>query len=423
MIEPGSAIGILGGGQLGRMTALAAAALGYRTHVYSPDPQDPAKQVTSLSTHAAYEDQAALAGFAAAVDVITFEFENVPAETAEFLARLRPVRPDPAVLRTTQDRLREKDFLRSIDVATTAYREVGDPAALARALRDLGTPAVLKSVRFGYDGKGQVKVTSEAGVEALWTEMGGAVGILERFVDFTCEISVIVARSAAGAWATYVPVENQHAHHILDTTIAPARIKPEVAMRAEAIARHIAEKLELIGLLAVEMFVTPDDQVLVNELAPRPHNSGHWSIDACGTSQFEQLVRAICGLPLGSTERHSDAVMKNLIGGDVEKWRDAVAEPLARVHLYGKREARPGRKMGHVTRLSPRRYVLLQQAFRPHRRLHGRARGDAVAIALQHRPLRQVDLQPPRPAEHGEQVTVRRREGLAMEELPPFQVP
>jgi 5-(carboxyamino)imidazole ribonucleotide synthase len=355
MIPPQSTIGILGGGQLGRMTALAAAALGYKSHIFSPDPEDPAKQVCARSTDASYADQAALARFAAAVDVITFEFENVPAETAEFLERLRPVRPNPSVLKITQDRLREKDFLRSIDVATTAYREVGDPLALARALRDIGLPAVLKSVRWGYDGKGQVKITADTPVEACWTEMGGPLGILERFVDFACEISVIVARSASGAWATYVPVENQHVHHILDTTIAPARINPEVGMRAEAIARHIAEKLELIGLLAVEMFVTPDDQLLVNELAPRPHNSGHWTLDACVTSQFEQLVRAICGLPLGSPERHSDAVMKNLIGDDVEKWRDAINDPLAKVHLYGKKKARPGRKMGHVTRLSPHR--------------------------------------------------------------------
>jgi 5-(carboxyamino)imidazole ribonucleotide synthase len=355
MIPPQSTIGILGGGQLGRMTALAAAALGYRSHIYSPDPEDPAKQVSALSSDASYDDRGALARFAESADVITFEFENVPAETAEFLARLRPVRPDPSVLKITQDRLREKDFLRSIDIATTAYREVGDPAALARALRDVGLPAVLKSVRLGYDGKGQVKIASDTAVDAYWAEMGGQIGILERFVDFACEISVIVARSASGGWATYVPVENQHVHHILDTTIAPARINSEVAMRAEAISRHIAEKLDLIGLLAVEMFVTPDDQLLVNELAPRPHNSGHWTLDACATSQFEQLVRAICGLPLGSTERHSDAVMKNLIGDDVERWRDAINEPLAKIHLYGKKKARPGRKMGHVTRLSPHR--------------------------------------------------------------------
>jgi 5-(carboxyamino)imidazole ribonucleotide synthase len=188
-----------------------------------------------------------------------------------------------------------------------------------------------------------------------WRKVGGAVGILEGFVDFTCEVSVIVARGANGAWATYVPVENQHVHHILDTTIAPARIAPEIAMRAEAIARHVADQLDLVGLLAVEMFVTAGGDVLVNEIAPRPHNSGHWTIDACATSQFEQLVRAICGLPLGSPERHADAVMKNLIGADIAKWRDALGDPAARLHLYGKDKARPGRKMGHVTRLLPRR--------------------------------------------------------------------
>ena len=355
MIAPGATIGILGGGQLGQMTALAAASLGYKVHVYCPDPDGPAKLVTPFATTATYEDRAALERFAAAVDVVTFEFENVPAEAADHLARLKPVRPSPAVLKISQDRLREKDFLRSIDVATTDYRDVGDPAALARAVRDLGLPSVLKTVRYCYDGKGQVKIATDGDIEAGWAEMGAPQGILERFVDFDCEISVIVARTPSGACTTYVPVENQHAHHILDTTIAPARIPPAVAMRAEAMARHIAEKIDLVGLLAVEMFVTPADQILVNELAPRPHNSGHWTIDACVTSQFEQLVRAICDLPLGSTERHSDAVMKNLIGADVEKWREALVEPNAKLHLYGKSEARPGRKMGHVTRLSPRR--------------------------------------------------------------------
>jgi 5-(carboxyamino)imidazole ribonucleotide synthase len=355
MIPPGSTIGILGGGQLGRMTALAAAALGYKSHVYCPDPIGPAKHVTALSTTAPYEDRAALARFADAVDVVTFEFENVPADTAEFLAERKPVRPSPAVLRIAQDRLKEKNFLRSIDVATTEYREVTDAAALARAVRDLGLPSVLKSVRYGYDGKGQVKIAGAPDIDACWREMGAPVGILEGFVDFACEISVIVARSGPGLLATYVPVENQHRNHILDTTIVPARVEPEVAMRAEAIARHIAERLDVVGLIAVEMFVRHNDQVLVNELAPRPHNSGHWTLDGAATSQFEQLVRAICGLPLGSPERHSDAVMKNLIGSDVEKWRDVLAEPNAKLHLYGKEKALPGRKMGHVTRLTPRR--------------------------------------------------------------------
>lgn len=355
MIPPGSTIGILGGGQLGRMTALAAAALGYKCHVYCPDPKGPAKYVTAFSTTAAYEDQGALARFADAVDVVTFEFENVPAETAEFLAERKPVRPSPAVLRTSQDRLREKDFLRSIDVATTEYREVTGTASLARAVRDLGLPAVLKSVRYGYDGKGQVKIAGDRDIEACWQEMGAPVGILEGFVDFACEISVIVARGGPGVLATYAPAENQHQNHILDTTIVPARVTSEVTMRAEAIARHIAERLDLVGLIAVEMFVKPDDHVLVNELAPRPHNSGHWTLDGAITSQFEQLVRAICGLPLGSPERHSDAVMKNLIGSDVEKWRDTLTEPNAKLHLYGKDKAHPGRKMGHVTRLTPHR--------------------------------------------------------------------
>ncbi len=355
MIRPGATIGILGGGQLGRMTALAAATLGYKSHVYCPDPSGPAKHVTAFSTTAPYEDRAALAHFADAVDVVTFEFENVPAETAEFLAERKPVRPSPTVLRISQDRLREKDFLRSIDVATTEYREVTSAASLARSVRDLGLPAVLKSVRYGYDGKGQVKIAGDRDIEACWQEMGAPIGILEGFVDFTCEISVIVARSGPGVLATYVPAENQHQNHILDTTIVPARVKPEVSMRAEAIARHIAERLDVMGLIAVEMFVKPNDQVLVNELAPRPHNSGHWTLDGAVTSQFEQLVRAICGLPLGSPERHSDAVMKNLIGADVEKWRDALTEPNAKLHLYGKEKALPGRKMGHVTRLTPRR--------------------------------------------------------------------
>jgi len=355
MIPPGSTIGILGGGQLGRMTALAAASLGYRSHVYCPDPGGPAKHVTAFSTTAPYDDRAALARFADAVDVITFEFENVPTETAEFLAERKPVRPSPAVLGIAQDRLREKDFLRSIEVTTTEYREVTGPPSLARAVRDLGLPAVLKSVRYGYDGKGQVKIEADPDIEACWTEMGGPIGILEGLVDFSCELSVIVARSGPGVLATYAPAENQHQHHILDTTIVPARVKPEVTMRAEAIARHIAERLDVIGLVAVEMFVKPDDQVLVNELAPRPHNSGHWTLDGSITSQFEQLVRAICGLPLGSPERHSDAVMKNLIGSDVERWREALAEPNAKLHLYGKGKALPGRKMGHVTRLAPHR--------------------------------------------------------------------
>jgi 5-(carboxyamino)imidazole ribonucleotide synthase len=310
---------------------------------------------TRFSTTASYANKLALGRFAKAVDVITFEFENVPADTAEFLAERKPVRPGPNALRIAQDRLKEKDFLRSIGVATAPYHAVTGVAELRRALEAVGPRAILKTVRMGYDGKGQTPIRPDTDISAAWRSFDATSGILEGFVEFACEISVIVARSEGGKWATYAAVENQHMHGILDTTIAPARIPSDVAMRAEAIARHIAEKLELIGLLAVEMFVTHHGEVLVNEIAPRPHNSGHWTIDACYTSQFEQLVRAICGLPLGSPAHHSDAVMKNLIGADIAKWRDAINDPLQKIHLYGKDEASPGRKMGHVTKLIPRR--------------------------------------------------------------------
>jgi 5-(carboxyamino)imidazole ribonucleotide synthase len=354
-LVPGATIGILGGGQLGRMTALAAARLGFRCHVFATEAGSPAEQICGAATIAEFSDRGALERFASAVDIATFEFENIPAEAVRWVAAVRPVLPRPEILEIAQDRLREKDFLRSIHVDTAAYREVADPAALLRAMRDFGYPAVLKSVRMGYDGKGQVTLTAETRADEAWRQMGGEIGILESFVDFACELSVIVARGRNGAWATYPPVENQHVGHILDTTIAPARIAAETAMRAEVIARHVAERLDLVGVLAVEMFVTQTGDLLVNEIAPRPHNSGHWTIDACITSQFEQLVRALCGLPLGSVEHHSDAIMKNLIGSDVERWRDALNDPLVKLHLYGKTEIQPGRKMGHVTRLIPHR--------------------------------------------------------------------
>jgi 5-(carboxyamino)imidazole ribonucleotide synthase len=329
---PGATIGILGGGQLGRMTA----------------------QVTPHATVAAYDDRGALERFAAIVDIVTFEFENIPDSTAAFLAERKPTRPAPRVLHIAQQRLREKDFLASIDVPVTRYAPVPSPAALADALREIGAPAILKSAQFGYDGKGQVRLAADADLDAAWRRMGANLGILEAEVDFALEASVIIARGVDGATALYPPVENRHKHHILDETIAPARLAPATVQQAEDIARRIAAALDLVGLLAVEMFITRSGDVLVNELAPRPHNSGHWTIDACITSQFEQFVRAVCGLPLGSTAHHSDAVMKNLIGDDVHLWRDILADPVARLHLYGKSEARPGRKMGHVTRLKPR---------------------------------------------------------------------
>jgi 5-(carboxyamino)imidazole ribonucleotide synthase len=355
VIAPGAMIGILGGGQLGRMTAMAAAELGYRCHIFCPEKDSPAAQVSAKTTVADYTDVAAMTKFAREVDVVTYEFENIPHEPVAAIADVTAVRPSPNVLRIAQDRLKEKDFLNSVGVATARYQEVNDEAGLARAVRDIGRPAVLKTTRLGYDGKGQVAVRAETNLAQAWASMKGQQAILEGFIDFTTEISVIVARSGDGGSANYVTVENLHKNHILDQTIAPARVGADQAMKAEAIARHVAQQLDLIGVLAVEMFVTRDGQVLVNELAPRPHNSGHWTIDACATSQFEQLVRAICGLPLGSPERHSDAVMKNLIGDEVKQWPELVKEPHAKLHLYGKAEARAGRKMGHVTRLQPRR--------------------------------------------------------------------
>jgi 5-(carboxyamino)imidazole ribonucleotide synthase len=354
IIPPGSIIGILGGGQLGRMTAMAAARLGYRVHTFCPDRDAPASHVSWHNTVAGYDNQSALKAFAESVDVVTFEFENIPASTTEFLAALKPTRPEPKVLYLTQERLREKRFLASINVPTTRFLDVARQEALETALKAIGRPAILKSAEFGYDGKGQVRIDGDMDLFEAWVRMGGEVGILEAFVDFSREISVIVARGPDGATAIFQPVENQHKNHILDVTIVPARVSQTVAGRAEAIARHIAQEIGLIGLLAVEMFVTHKDEVLVNELAPRPHNSGHWTIDGCLTSQFEQFVRAVCGLPLGSTERHSDAVMKNLIGEEVNNWRELLNDPTVKLHLYGKTEARPGRKMGHYTRLSPK---------------------------------------------------------------------
>ncbi len=354
VIAPGGTIGILGGGQLGRMTAMAAARLGYRVHSYCPEKDSPAFQVSAASTAAAYDDVAALRRFAESVDVITFEFENVPSSTGELLAAHRPTRPAPNVLHIAQHRLREKTFLADARVPVTRFAEVRSAQDLERAVRDIGLPCVLKTAQFGYDGKGQVTIRQQSDVAAAWTRMGAAIGILEGFVDFSHEVSVIVARGIDRKMVAYTPVENRHRNHILDVTIAPARLPAPIMARAEAIARQVAEALDVVGLLAVEMFVTRSGEVLVNELAPRPHNSGHWTIDACLTSQFEQFVRAVCGLPLGSVDYHSAAEMKNLLGEDVNDWREILADPGARLHLYGKSEPRPGRKMGHVTRLMPR---------------------------------------------------------------------
>ncbi|WP_374368869.1 5-(carboxyamino)imidazole ribonucleotide synthase [Dongia sp.] len=354
MLAPGSVIGILGGGQLGRMSALAAARLGYKVHIFSPEADGPAAQVAWKNTVAAYDDLAALEAFAKSVDVVTFEFENIPAAAAEILAKQKPTRPSPRVLHITQERLREKRFLEKIGVPVTAFREVTTAADLPAAVADIGTPSILKSASFGYDGKGQVRIEAGMDLADAWKKMGGSIAILEGFVDFDCEISVIVARNTNGDVALFEPARNSHKHHILDTSTVPAGITNKVAHAAEAIARNIATEIDLVGLLAVEMFVTKAGGVLVNELAPRPHNSGHWSMDGAITSQFEQHIRAICGLELGNPARHSDTVMTNLIGDEVETWPQLLADPDVKLHLYGKAEARPGRKMGHWNRIKPK---------------------------------------------------------------------
>ncbi|MCP5363993.1 MAG: 5-(carboxyamino)imidazole ribonucleotide synthase [Hyphomicrobiales bacterium] len=357
-LPPGSVIGILGGGQLGRMLALDAARLGYRCHIFSPEPDSPASHVADRATVAEYEDEGALAAFAEAVDVVTYEFENVPFSATSFLAERVRLRPNPDVLGICQNRILEKDFLRRIGAPVCMYSRVTNPVELEKALDKIGRPAVLKSACFGYDGKGQVTIRNDTDIDQAWRlcsiDTGSNLAILEAWVDFIMEISVIVARSSAGEITTYVPAQNIHENHILKRTIVPAPLAPSVNRAAEALASRLADEIALVGILAVEMFVTTDRRLLVNELAPRPHNSGHWTIDACPTSQFEQSVRALCDLPLGETERFADAEMENLLGDEIENWLTILAEPGARLHLYGKERVKSGRKMGHVTRLKTR---------------------------------------------------------------------
>ena len=303
MIAPGGILGIVGGGQLGRMTALAAARLGYRCHIFTPEADSPAEQVADRTTRAPYEDRSALDSFARAVDAITFEFENIPAESVRCLAAIKPTRPGADILAVAQDRIVEKTFINKLGIATAPWRAVNDSGSLAAATRAIGLPAVLKTARLGYDGKGQVKIAPQDDLAVARKSMGADRGILEAFVDLEREISVIVARGLDGGMAAYPAVENVHTRHILDTTTAPAKISLALAAEARATAEKLANALGIVGLLAVEMFVTRDGRLLVNEIAPRPHNSGHWTIDACPVSQFEQLVRAVMGLPLGSVER------------------------------------------------------------------------------------------------------------------------
>ncbi|MDQ8726921.1 5-(carboxyamino)imidazole ribonucleotide synthase [Bradyrhizobium sp. LHD-71] len=356
-LRPGDTIGILGGGQLGRMLALAAARLGLRCNVYSPDPDSPAFDVVQRATCAEYADVAALELFASEVDVITYEFENVPSGTAMILAARRPVLPDPAVLQTTQDRLAEKDFVRRLGIATADYADVSSLETLQQAVARLGLPAVLKTRRFGYDGKGQSIIRDADSLEALWSELGTNSAILEKFIPFEREISVVAARGADGRVECFDVTENEHRDHILKTSRAPARISDELAAQARTIATTIADAFDYVGVLAVEMFVVPGPSgpsLMVNEIAPRVHNSGHWTLDGASVSQFEQHIRAIAGWPLAPVHRHGEVAMTNLIGNEIDDYGAWLAKPGVTVHLYGKGIAREGRKMGHITEVKTR---------------------------------------------------------------------
>jgi 5-(carboxyamino)imidazole ribonucleotide synthase len=350
---PNSVIGIVGGGQLGRMLATAATELGYKVHIFSPEQGCPASQAAWRTTTAPYDDEVALAHFADSVDVVTFEFENIPHASLTVLEEHVPVYPSPELLKISQNRLREKNFINAQEIATADYHRVTSEEELQRAIQKIGVPSILKTTELGYDGKGQVTIHHAEDALSAWQEIGKVEAVLEKKVDFIMEISVIVARGVHGQSACYVPVQNIHKNHILDRTIAPAAISKELISNARHIALTLAKAANLRGVLAVEMFVTRENQILVNELAPRPHNSGHWTMDGCITSQFEQSIRAICGLPLGSTERLCEVEMRNLIGAEVEKWEEYLKQPHAKLHLYGKKEARAGRKMGHVNLLKP----------------------------------------------------------------------
>lgn len=348
IVPPGSTIGIVGGGQLGRMLARAASRMGYKTHIFTPDKDSPASHVATSTTIGAYQDTTALRAFGQNVDVVTFEFENIPAETLTMLETLVAVRPKPEVLFTTRHRLREKEFIRAQGIKTAPFAPVRTDAELEAAMQTIGAPAVLKTTELGYDGKGQVVIQSAAEAASAWKKLGRTECILEGFIEFSAEASIIVARSTHGEMRCYPLVENIHKNHILHKTIAPASFIDQHQEEAVRISKTLAEKLDVVGLLAVELFVTPQG-LLVNELAPRPHNSGHWSMEGAPTAQFEQHIRAICGWALGDTTARSKVEMINLLGDDWKQWEDYAKQAEAHVHLYGKTESRPGRKMGHVT--------------------------------------------------------------------------
>jgi 5-(carboxyamino)imidazole ribonucleotide synthase len=352
-LPPGSVIGILGGGQLARMIALAAARLGIDCHIYAPESDSPAFQVAAAHTVAAYDDFAALEAFARQVNVVTYEFENVPGDTAAFLDARVPVAPGVEALKTAQDRIAEKTFISGLGIPVAPFAEVFSLESLQQALAGIGRPAVLKTRRFGYDGKGQVKIDPDSDAASAFGVIGQQPAVLEGFVRFEKEISVIAARSWQGEVAVYDVPENHHENHILRTSTVPARLSPAVAEKAMGFGSRIIAALDYVGVIGIEMFVS-GEEVIVNEIAPRVHNSGHWTMDACHVSQFEQHVRAVCGWPLGAPERYADVVMTNILGDEINRWRELAAEPRVHIHLYGKRQARQGRKMGHFNRVTPR---------------------------------------------------------------------
>jgi 5-(carboxyamino)imidazole ribonucleotide synthase len=348
-LRPGATIGILGGGQLGRMLAMSAARLGFHAHIYDPDPGAPAAEVARVATHSSYTDEANLQAFAGAVDVVTYEFENVPPAALDLIESLAPIRPNRRALATSRDRLEEKTFLHELGLNTARFAAVDDEADLRAALAIIGTPAILKTRTLGYDGKGQARIKGADGAEAALAAIGGRPAILEGFVEFEREVSVIAARGLDGSVAAYDPGENVHEGGILRTTTVPARLSSGLRSDAVLAAARILNALDYVGVLAVEMFVTHRGLV-VNEIAPRVHNSGHWTEAGCLVDQFEQHIRAVAGLPLGDGSRYADVVMENLIGHDMNRVPELLKEG-ARLHFYGKAEVREGRKMGHVNRV------------------------------------------------------------------------
>jgi 5-(carboxyamino)imidazole ribonucleotide synthase len=356
VIQPGQSLGIVGGGQLGRMLAREARRKGFRVVVFTDEyPPSPAGQLATREINAPYYDPEATASFIRDVDVVTMEFENIPPAFLEAVEQRVPIFPSRLALEITQNRENEKIFLRQHGLPCADFRIADSAESLRQAIADVGTPCLLKTAAFGYDGKGQVRLSHDDGLAEVWKNFGAPRGVVEQWVDFACEVSVVAARDREGRFVPFGCVENRHAHRILETTIAPARVSAAVADKARQLAQQVGDALRFVGTFAVEMFVIGDDRVLVNEIAPRPHNSGHFTIDACVTNQFEQQLRAVTGMPLGDPTQHSPAVMINLLGdlwpGELEApdWTPVLSHPRAKLHLYGKRRALPRRKMGHVT--------------------------------------------------------------------------